>query len=251
METITNFKALVAFEKVGKNGSFSKAAEELGVSKAHVSKLVQQLEDQLNQRLINRSTRVVKLTSNGQRLFKACSSSFYNILKAQDEIQQAEGIPHGNLRISLAGAFGEEYITPFVTTFMKKYPRVNVELVFEERVVDLLQDSYDLAIRIGQLKDSSLIAKRIATRREYICATKEYLNLNGTPKSIDDLKDHNCLGPKKPWRLYDHEKIRNVSVKSNFHSNNGRAILRATLENLGLCYLPDVCTWKNILIMES
>lgn len=238
METIKNFQSLVAFEKVAKHQSYSQAAKELGVSKAHVSKLVQKLEDQLGQRLLNRSTRVVTLTDIGEKFYKTCSTSFYHILKSQSEIQQNAGSPQGKLKISVAGVFGEEYIAPFVFSFIKKYPQVRIELVFEERMVDLLRDSYDFAVRVGRLSDSSLISKKVASRKEYICATPHYLKLNGTPKSPEDLAHHNCLSPKGSWSLKIKDKAQQFPVEGNYNSNNGRSLLRATLDGLGICCLP-------------
>lgn len=240
MKTIKNLQGIVAFEKVAKFQSFSQAAQELGVSKAHVSKLVQQLEDQLGQRLLNRSTRTVKLTHTGQKFFDACAASLNNISKAQEDIIQDADSPHGKLKISLAGAFGEDYVAPFLADFIKRYPRVRVELHFEEKIVDLVQESYDLAIRVGRLKDSSLIAKKIASRKEYICATPSYLNLHGAPKHPEDLKKHNCVTPRNAWNLLLDGKPAQVQVNSNFKSNNGRSILKAALADLGLCMLPGV-----------
>lgn len=240
METIKNLQAIVAFENVAKLQSFSLAAKELGVSKAHVSKLVQQLEDQLGQRLLNRSTRMVKLTHIGEKFYEACAASLTNISKAQEEIIQSADAPHGKLRISLAGAFGEDYVAPFIAQFVKRYPRVQVELSFEEKLVDLVKESYDIAIRVGYLKDSSLIAKRIATRKEYICATPAFLKTHGSPKHPDELKKFNCITPKEQWNLFSEGRIQSFPVNSNFKSNNGRSILKATLADLGICLLPGV-----------
>lgn len=240
METIKHIKSLVAFERVAQNKSFSKAAKDLGVSKAHISKLIQKLEDDLEQRLFNRSTRVIHLTPIGHQLFEACSKGFFTIQKAQDEILQRTDSPKGKIKISLAGAFGEETIAPFVMRFLKKYPRVEVELVFEERIINLLNEEYDFAIRVGKLENSSLIAKQIASRKEYICATPRYLELNGYPKNLSDLENHNCLGSSDTWKVIADQKIKNIPIKSNFKSNNGRAILRAALDDIGICYLPDI-----------
>lgn len=240
METVKNLQTILAFVQVAGLKSFSAAAKELGVSKAFVSKQVQKLEDELGQRLLNRSTRMVELTHAGGKFYEACSASLYNISKAQEEILQNADSPHGKLKISLAGAFGEDYIAPFLASFIKKYPRIQVELHFEEKLVDLVKESYDIAIRVGTLKDSSLIARKIAIRKEYICATPSYLNLHGIPKTPEDLKAHNCITPKDNWNLFLNEKLVPFRVNSNFKSNNGRSMMKATLADLGICMLPGV-----------
>lgn len=238
MKTIKSFKSLVAFEKVAKHKSYSIAAKELNVSKAHISKLIQELEDLLEQRLFNRSTRVVELTQTGQKLYQTCSKSFQEINLIQDEILNKSATPSGRLKISVAGVFGEEYITPFVLDYLKRYPKVQIDLVFEERVVDLFKESYDFAIRVGHLRDSSLIAKKIAVRKEYICATPTYLSLNGLPQTPEDLKNHNCLGLKDSWNFIIAKKKTNIQIKGSYRSNNARTLIQATLSDLGFCYLP-------------
>lgn len=238
METIKNFKNLIAFEKVAKLASYSKAAKELNVSKAYVSKMIQELENELGQRLFNRSTRVVQLTTVGEKFYQACSTSFHSINKALDEVQSKSDLPSGKLRISVAGVFGEEFISPLVFEYLKKYPNVKIELVFEERIVDLIKDSYDFAIRVGHLKDSSLISRKIATRKVYICATPNYLNLHGIPKSPEELKKHNCLSLKENWSFIINNKRHSLTIGGNYKSNNGRTLLKAALSDLGICYLP-------------
>lgn len=238
MKTIKNMQALVAFEHVAKSKSYSNAAKELGVSKAYVSKLVQKLEDELGQRLFNRTTRVVTMTQAGEKFYKACSTSFDHVLKIQSEIQQKSTSPTGKLKISVAGAFGEEFIAPFVFKFLKKYPKLQVELVFEERIIDLIKESYDFAIRIGKLNDSSLISKKISQRKLFICASPEYLALNGTPKQPEHLKSHNCLSSNNNWTLKINNKNQNYNVSGNYKSNNGRSLLKACLDSLGICCLP-------------
>ena len=238
METIRNIQAMVAFEKVARLTSFSAAAQELSVSKAHISKLVQKLEDQLGQRLFNRSTRSVSLTKTGDKFYQACSNSFYNILKVQEEILEQSNAPSGKIKISVAGLFGEDYIAKYARRFLKKYPRVEIELIFEEKMVDLIKENYDFAVRVGHLQNSSLISKKIASRKEIVCASPEYLNFNGVPKTPDDLKHHNCLSPKKTWKLTIDGKIQNIAIHGNFKSNNARTLTKAAVENLGITCLP-------------
>lgn len=238
MKTIKNIQSLVAFENVARLKSFSNAAKELGVSKAHVSKLIQKLEDQLGQRLLNRSTRSVTLTKVGESFYQACTTSFYNILKAQESVLEQSNAPSGKLKISVAGIFGEEYVAPFIRSFLKKYPKIEIELIFEEKLVNLLTGDYDFAIRVGKLNDSSLISKQIASRQEYICASPRYLHLNGTPKKPEDLKYHNCLSPKQSWNILVDKKECSVNISGNLLCNNARVLTQAALDDLGVVYLP-------------
>ncbi len=238
METIKNYKALVAFEKVAKLASYSKAAEELAVSKSYLSKLVLKLEQELGQRLLNRSTRTVKLTKAGKKLFMTCHINFNEINKIQNEIQSNSNLPSGKLKISVAGAFGEEFVAPLTFNFLKKYPNIKIQLIFEENLIDLLKDSYDFAIRVGQLKNSSLISRKIATRKAFVCATASYLNTHGIPKTPDDLSKHNCLSMKTSWNFENKSIRQKIQIKGNYSSNNNRTILQATLSDLGICYLP-------------
>lgn len=246
METIKNIQAIAAFDKVSKLQSFSLAAKELGVSKAHISKLIQKLEDQLGQRLLNRSTRTVKLTHAGEVFYQTCSVSLLNIANAQKDLMQKSDTPQGKLKISLAGAFAEDYISPFIAGFIKRYPRVHVELHFEEKIVDLVKESYDIAIRVGRLKDSALIAKQIAKRKEYICASPAFIKHYGSPVHPEDLKKFNCICAKDSWNLVINGKEQSIPITTNFKSNNGRSILNATLADLGLCLLPGVYVKKYI-----
>ncbi len=239
METIKNIQSIIAFEKVARNLSYTEAAKELKISKSQISKLVQQLEDDMGQRLLNRSTRVVKLTEAGEKFYESCSASFKHLEMAQNELRQNSLVPKGRIKITLAGAFGENTVTPIISTFVKRYPQVQVELSFEHKIVNLIKGSYDIAIRIGHLPDSSLISKKIATRKEMICASSNYLNLNGVPEKPDDLQRFNCLSSRGKWSIYYKKKVQNFSVSGNIISNNARSILNATLMDVGICCLPQ------------
>ncbi|EQC50192.1 LysR substrate-binding domain protein [Bacteriovorax sp. BSW11_IV] len=241
METIKGFGHTYVFVKVAQYLSYSKAAKELGVSKAHLSKSIQQLENEIGQKLLNRSTRLVKLTLEGEKFFETCLEAVSAIENAKNNIKESINYPQGLLRITAAGAFAEEYLTPVASSLLAKYPKLKIELSFSEKIVNLVEENFDMAIRVGHLVDSSMIAKRISTRKEYICATKKYLSKNGTPKTPNELKDHNCLaGNNGQWVFKEKTKQYSIKINGNFTSNNARALLNAALQNTGIVRLPEV-----------
>lgn len=241
METIKGFGHVLAFVKVAQNQSFSKAAKELATSKANLSKSIQQLESDLGQKLLNRSTRLVKLTAQGEKFFEICLDAVSSVESAKSSLKESTNQPRGLLRITAAGAFAEEYISPIAAELIQKFPQLKIEIAFSEKIINLVEENFDLGIRVGHLVDSTMIAKRIATRKEYICATPSYLKKSGIPKTPKDLKNHNCLvGNNDQWIFKEKSKQYSVKVKGNFISNNARALLKTSLCNLGLTRLPEV-----------
>ncbi len=240
METMRSIANTLAFVKVAEKLSYSKAANELGVSKAYISKSIQQLEDEVGQKLLNRSTRLVKLTREGEKFYEVCSDSINHILGAKDNLKKTVQTPRGLMRITAAGAFAEEYLTPVATRLMKKFPELSIEISLSEKIVHLVEENFDLGIRVGHLYDSSMIAKRIATRREFVCATRKYFSKNGVPKSPKELKEHNCLtGNNEQWHFKERQGEYTVKVSGRFKSNNARVLLRACLSHAGIVKLPE------------
>lgn len=240
METIQGMQNTFIFTKVAQNGSFTEAGKQLGVSKAYISKAVQNLENELGKRLLNRTTRQVKLTFYGEQFFEICEKNYQNILREKELIISTSTTPKGPLKISLAGAFGEKFILPLVLEFVNLYPEVKIELDFTERIIDLVAENYDLAIRVGKMSDSSLIAKRIATRKEFICATPKYLKSIGPIDLPEDLIKYNIIAGRDFWPFIINEKKKNIKIRPYFKTNNGQAMLKATLSNLGISRLPEV-----------
>ncbi|NIB43050.1 LysR family transcriptional regulator [Pseudomaricurvus alkylphenolicus] len=226
--------------KVVDSGSFSAAAEQLGLSKSHVSRQISQLENRLGVQLLNRTTRRLSLTETGQAYYQRCRSILSQLEEAEQAVLDLQAKPRGTLRLTVAGAFGERYIAPAAAEFMQKHPHVHIHLDFTSRNVDLLEEGYDLAIRAGTLKDSSLIARRIASRKLIICGSRDYLDRYGRPETIQSLKKHNCLvGSVATWRFREaNGHHADVKVEGSWHSNNGHALLAAAEAGLGLVQLP-------------
>ncbi|MBX3018764.1 MAG: LysR family transcriptional regulator [Bdellovibrionaceae bacterium] len=238
METVKELQGIIAFVRTAETGSFSNAAQELGVSKSHISKSIARLEDTLGVSLLLRSTRRIQLTAWGEKYLETCKQAIANLDSAKREIRDSSETPGGSLRITLAGVFGEEYVAPVVIEMAKKYPNLKVEMDFSTRVVDLIAEKFDVAIRIGELKDSSLVAQKIGPRFEYVVASKAYLAGAAALDVPEDLAHHNCLGERLTWGFRRGGRALQVSVGGNFKSNNPRVIQKAALSGLGVARLP-------------
>ncbi|GAB3091270.1 LysR family transcriptional regulator [Aestuariicella hydrocarbonica] len=229
-------------------GSFSAAALALGLSKSHVSRQIGQLENRLGVQLLNRTTRRLSLTETGQAYYERCKNVLSQLEEAEQAVLDLQEKPRGTLRLTVAGAFGEQYIAPAAAEFMKLHPHVQCHLDFTSRQVDLIDEGYDLAIRAGVLKDSSLIARRIASRQLIICGSRDYLDRYGHPENLSSLKKHNCLvGSVPTWRFRQQDGHHiDMKVDGSWHSNNGHALLAAARAGLGLTQLPEFYVHEDI-----
>ncbi|TXS96043.1 LysR family transcriptional regulator [Parahaliea maris] len=235
-----NFEAIEAFVSVVDHQSFARAAEGLGVSRSHVSKLIAALESRLGAQLLVRTTRKLSVTEVGQAFFLRCQDVLRTLREAEEAVQDLQETPRGRLRITVAGAFGEDFIAPAAAEFMARYPDISIELDFSNRLVDLIAEGYDLAIRAGTLQDSSLIARRIGSRRLVTCASPDYLERCGVPGEVHELVNHNCLvGTLSTWRFREARKNFDLAVSGNWRSNNGRALTHAAIMGVGIVQLPD------------
>lgn len=232
--------AIEAFVAVVQKGSFTSAAESLGVSPSHVSRRVAELESQLGTPLIYRTTRSIRLSDAGEEYYEECNRLLQGFLSAEQKISQQSEEPSGLLKITCGATFGERFIAPLLPAFLKRYPKLKVDLHLSNSRVDLIRDGYDLAIRLGTLEDSSLLARRLCDRTEYICASPEYLELYGSPHTLNELSRHNCLQGSTPtWLFMDNDQRREFRVDGNWRSNSGPALIEAVTAGLGIAQLPD------------
>jgi DNA-binding transcriptional LysR family regulator len=236
--------SMQVFVRVAALGSFSAAARALHLSQTMVTKHVAALEERLGVKLLHRSTRRLVLTEGGRSYLAACERILAEIEEAEASASLDRIEPRGTLRLNVPLTFGFRHVVPAITEFSRLYPAILVELGLADRVVDLIEEGWDLAIRIGRLKDSSLVARRIAPCRTAVCAAPSYLREHGTPKTLDDLSGHNCLGYTLPsaagatrW-VFGPEGDLVVSVQGNLRANNGDALLAAALAGHGLIYQP-------------
>jgi DNA-binding transcriptional LysR family regulator len=235
-----HWERVEAFIAVVRFGSFAAAARELQVSNSHVSRLVSQLEQQLGTQLLYRTTRQIRLTDAGQLYYDSCRHLFDGLREAESLLQHHQGQPTGLLKITAATTFGDRYIAPLVNDFQLLYPQLKVQMYFSNRQVELIEEGFDLAIRMGVMRESTLIAKRLCDRREYIVASPSYLARIAPPQTLTDLERHNCLvGTRGYWLLSDGGQRKDLQVRGNWQANSGPALLDAALKGLGLAQLPD------------
>ncbi|MFL5136692.1 MAG: LysR family transcriptional regulator [Microvirga sp.] len=232
------------FVRVATLGSFSAAARALDLSQTMVTKHVAALEDRLGVKLLHRSTRKLVLTEGGRNYLTACERILAEIEEAEASASLDRVEPRGTLRLNVPLTFGFRQVVPALTEFSRLYPAVSFDLGLADRYVDLMEEGWDLAIRIGRLKDSSLVARRLAASRTIIFATPAYLKQHGIPQTVDDLAQHNCLGYTLPsviganrWAFgIDGDIV--VPIQGNLRANNGDALLAAAVAGQGLIYQP-------------
>lgn len=246
METIQIYSWSIIFVKVAEGLSFSAAAKTLDVSKSHISKAIQSLELELGVALLSRSTRKVQLTAMGEEYYRHCARSLETFDEAKQSVVNARNSPRGLLRVSLAGVFGETIIAPIAMQMAKKFPELRIELNFDNRIVDLIQEKFDIAIRIGALPDSNLKGTKIGLRKEFICCSPAYVNNHAKVETPKDLIQHNCLGDQNSWSFKKSGKAQTVPVKGSLKTNNPRVMREAALEGLGIVRLAGSYVFADI-----
>ncbi len=235
------------FVQVVELGSFTRAAERLGLSNSQVSKRVAHLENRLGVRLLNRTTRRLTLTDEGERYYRSCRDTIDAFERAEGEITRHQDEVRGRLRINITGSFQERFIVPMLADFMRANPGLTVDMDFTDTRVDLVAEGYDLSICPGELEDSSLVARRLADNFHYLVAHPDYLARHGQPSCIDDLQQHNCLvGADPVWPLNDGRGSVDFRPRGNWHSNNGAALLGAVRSGLGIALLPFFAVMEEI-----
>ena len=233
------FEGIEEFVEVVLSGSFTAAADGLGVSKSHISKQVSRLEERLGAPLLLRTTRKLALTEIGKRFFARCHQITTEMMEAQSEVSEFQGVPRGKLRITTAGIYGEEILTRAAASFMQANPHVEIEIYFTNRVVDLLEEGFDMAIRMAPLMASSLISRKIASRRVLVCASPGFVERYGVPDEPEDLRHFECLaGTTSTWRFHKDGRTVDHHVEGRFSANNARSVAIAARAGLGLARLP-------------
>lgn len=234
------WEGISEFVQVAETHSFTLASKKLGISTAQVSRQVSKLEQKLNIKLFYRTTRKVSLTQEGQVFYQHCRGVLDGLDAAVQAITNLQSKPYGRVKITAPVTFGEKKILPLVNDFALKYPDIKVVAHLNNRQIDLVDEGYDLAIRLGKLSDSSMMAKKLADRRNYVCASPSYLEKYGTPHTLLELAEHNCLlGTIDYWRFNELGKEKNSRVNGSIRLNSGVGLLDAALKGLGIVQLPD------------
>lgn len=190
---MNNFSDVVAFVRVVEAHSFVAAAQTLGMSPSAISKAVSRLEERLGSRLLNRTTRSLSLTDVGTSYYERCRDALGQLEHAENEVSESRGIPRGRLRIDVPVSLGRRLIVPALPRFTAQYPELSVQMSMNDRVVDLVQEGIDAGLRVGNLSDSSLVARRVGSLRGRTCASPEFIERMGMPQTPADLKPENCI----------------------------------------------------------
>lgn len=228
------------FVAVSELQSFTKAARQLGISVAQISRNIAQLEASLAIKLLYRSTRSVSLTEEGLLYLQHCRHLVSGLDEANRTLANLKATPRGMIKITAPVYYGETRIAPLLHDFLLQYPETELDLHLTNNKVDLIQGGFDLAIRLGTLESSSLIARKLASRTQYVVASPCYLRHFGTPQTLDDLPQHQCLvGTVGTWRFLSQGKVTPFKPQGRIVCNSGVALLDAALKGLGLVQLPD------------
>jgi DNA-binding transcriptional LysR family regulator len=248
-----NLAGMAVFARVVEAKSFSGAARRLGVSKSAVSKQVAQLERSLKARLLNRTTRRISLTEVGAAFYEHCARMLAEAEAAELAVSRLYAEPRGVLRVSAPAAFGHLHVAPAIPDFIARHPDVAVQIVMNDRAVDLAEEGFDIAIRMTQEQAPNIVARRLAPVRWAVCAAPAYLKGHDAPRAPQDLVRHNCLFYSLPplessaeWRFTSDAGESAVRVAGNFTVNNSEALREAVLKGLGVALLPTFTVGKDL-----
>lgn len=235
-----NWQGINEFVAVAEAQSFSAAARHLSISTAQVSRQITALEKRLQVKLFYRTTRRVSLTQEAQQFYHHCRHVLDELDSAEQAITHLQDTPTGHIKLTAPMSYGEHKVIPLINDFVGSYNGIQITTELINHQVDLIEGGFDLAIRIGTLQDSTLMAKRLTQRKVYVCATPEYLQQHGEPQTLADLGAHNCLlGTKDHWRFSHNGKLTNIRVSGNLHCNSALGLLDAALKHIGLVQLSD------------
>ncbi len=238
------FAAMTAFARVAETRSFSEAARRLRSSKSMVSRQIMALETDLGARLFHRTTRSLTLTEAGQGYYERVSRILADVDEANLSVSRLQAAPRGRLRVNAPMSFGVRHLAPALPDFLARHPEVEIDMTMNDRFVDLIDEGYDMAVRIGRLTDSALVARKLAPLRRVVCASPAYLAARGVPRTPADLTAHDCLSYSNmaisdEWSFVGADgKPVPVEVKGRLRVNNGDALRIAALRGLGLVTQP-------------
>jgi DNA-binding transcriptional LysR family regulator len=233
---LTPITDLEIFARVAAAGNMSAAGRDMGLSPAVVSKRISHMEERLGARLFQRTTRQLKLTETGKGFYERIVGILSDIDEAEAFVSQLNTKASGTLRVTAPTGFCRRHMAPYLAGFLQHHPELSLELHLSDTIVDIVGEGIDLAIRIAELNDSSLVARRLSPCHRVICATPEYLDRYGTPQTLDDLTHHNCLsvGFQSIWRLEGPEGQVSLKVSGNLRSNSSDVVHEALLSGLGI-----------------
>ena len=237
-----------SFRAVVETGSFTAAGKRMARTKAMISRQINELETDLNIRLINRTTRKLSITEIGQSYYQQCCRLLDDLDEVENALQRGHSQAKGLLRINAPQTFGELYLIDAINAFIETYPEVKIDLQLNDRYVDIVEEGFDLGIRIAHLNDSSLIARKLGSIRIIVCASGEYLRHNASPETPADLAQHTCIvdsnvNQKTVWPFTNGERI---AVNGILQANSAVAVRKAILAGLGIGRCPSFAIQDDI-----
>ena len=243
---MAGLQSVAAFAETARHGSFAAAARELGLTPSAVAKSVARLEADLGLRLLHRTTREVSLTSDGHGLYERCRRIVEEIDALRAQAEGVRGEPSGTLRLSAPVTWGRRVLVPRLADLVTRHPRVALDVALSDRQVDVVKEGFDAAVRIGRLRDSTLVGRRIGQQQVLVCASPAYVARHGTPASPDDLSAHRCLafrmpttGRARPWEFVVAGGPYVTTPAARVVVDEGEALVAAAVAGLGLIQVPD------------
>lgn len=253
--TMNHLPDIAIFVAVVERGSFTSAADDLGISKSYASRRVRALEDHLGSRLMDRTTRRISLTEAGRAYYEQVAPHLEGLASAERAVAALQAEPRGTLRLAAPLSFGLRWLQPAVMDFMERWPELAVEVSFDDRTVDVVAEGFDLAIRGGRLLDSALVARKLAPITGVVVASPAYLAKHGRPEHPDELQHHRCLDyavktSMPQWWLEGPDGEHSARIEARLVADNGLALVEAARAGLGICYQPDFLVRDGVLAGE-
>ncbi len=254
---------MTVFGRVVEEGGFSAAAQALGLTPSGVSKVVSRLEDRLGVRLLNRTTRRLSLTEAGEGYFQRVQSILSEIEEAEAAVSEARDSPRGTLRVTVAASFATAQIVPIIPDFLARYPELRLEICLSDTVIDLVETGFDLAIRMGGLRDSTLMSRKLADNRRLICAAPAYIERHGRPETPADLAKHTCVTASAPndalntWPFAGPNGRQEITVAGRVEANNGEILHQMAVAGLGIARMaefvagPDIKAGRLVSLLDE
>ena len=239
------------FSEVARLGSFAGASAAMGVAVSVISKRIKDLEQHLDSRLFYRTTRKISLSETGQTYLEFVNNILDQVEEVERLITHKSQHPVGTIKLTAPLSFGIQRLGPVLSDFLKTYPDVNLSLSLSDRTVDIIEEGFDLAIRVGTLKDSSLISRKLSSNRLFVCASPDYLKNNGTPTVPSDLAQHNCMiytnsSDGKSWAFRNKGKRVLQPVSGRLQSDNGDLLCNLAIHDCGIVLLPSFIAGKAV-----
>ena len=250
---VGDLESIALFTRVIKEGSFSAAARDAGVSPSAISKRIARLEAQLGVTLLHRTTRKIALTDAGQHFYDSCAQDLQQIKSAEESLSRFRETPHGLVRVRAPQAFGRKFITPFIPQFLAENPDVQLDVIYGPLVGDHMDEKIDVLVASADPHDINLPMRVLTPLERVTCASRRYLEQHKMPPRFSDLSNHQCLvfsgsdSPEREWILHSDNAVQRVRVNGNFRTNNAEAIYAAVLAGIGIAHMPTFIAEPGLL----